>query len=71
MIFALFVTFGQSAGGHVFDEGIVTASRVLSWQSQPRQGFQIESVQELIAHDEVLAIPSIYSCEQLRTGHRD
>ena len=51
--FVLFVTFGQSAGGHVFDEGI-TASRVLSWQSQPRQGFQDRTVQELIAHDEVL-----------------
>jgi hypothetical protein len=27
---------------------------VLSWQSQPRQGFQDRTVQELIAHDEVL-----------------
>jgi hypothetical protein len=51
--FVLFVTFGQSAGGHVFDEGI-TASGVLSWQSQPRQGFQDQTIQELIGHDEVL-----------------
>jgi uncharacterized protein DUF3883/uncharacterized protein DUF3427 len=51
--FILFVTFGQSAGGHVFDEGI-TAPGVLSWQSQPRQGFKDRTVQELIAHDEVL-----------------
>jgi hypothetical protein len=61
----LFVTFGQSAGGHVFDEGI-TASGVLSWQSQPRQGLRSPRVRELIAHDE--ALNSIYLF--LRTAKR-
>jgi Protein NO VEIN, C-terminal/Domain of unknown function (DUF3427) len=55
--FVLFVTFGQSVGAHVFDEGI-TLSGVLSWQSQPRQGLQDRTVQEFIAHDE--ALNSIY-----------
>jgi hypothetical protein len=55
--FVLFVTFGQTASGHVFDEG-VTASGVLSWQSQPRQGLRSPIVQQLIAHDE--ALNSIY-----------
>jgi hypothetical protein len=55
--FVLFVTFGQSASGHVFDEG-VTAFGVLSWQSQPRQGLRSPIVQQLIAHDE--ALNSIY-----------
>src|SRR5437016_8152691 len=63
--FVLFVTFGQSAGDYVFDEG-VAASGVLSWQSQPRQGLRDRIVKELIAHDE--ALNSIYLF--LRTAER-
>jgi len=49
--FVFFVTFGKSQGEHVFDESI-TADGVLSWQSQPSQGFESEMIQTLINHDE-------------------
>jgi Domain of unknown function (DUF3883)/Domain of unknown function (DUF3427) len=48
--FLFFVTFGQRQGTHVFDEGI-TDTGVLSWQSQPRQGFHHPQVQQFIQHD--------------------
>jgi hypothetical protein len=48
--FVFFVTFGQQQGEHVFDEGI-TNTGVLSWQSQPRQGFHHPQVQQFIHHD--------------------
>jgi hypothetical protein len=37
---------------HRFDEGI-TPDGVLSWQSQPNQGFDSRVIKELIAHDEL------------------
>jgi hypothetical protein len=46
-----FVTFGQSQGDHIFDESI-TDEGVLSWQSQPAQGFQTDAIKELIQHDD-------------------
>jgi hypothetical protein len=49
--FVFFVTYGQSQGGHEFDEGI-SENGVLSWQSQPRQGFSNKTIQTLINHDE-------------------
>jgi hypothetical protein len=49
--FVFFVTFGKSQGEHKFDESI-TADGVLSWQSQPSQGFENDAIQELINHDE-------------------
>src|SRR5437773_6597511 len=55
--FVLFVTFGKRQGTHVFDEG-VTKLGVLSWQSQPQQGFSSRTVQKLISHDD--ATNSIY-----------
>ena len=48
-----FVTLGQTQGDHAFDESITTDG-VLSWQSQPRQGFENETIKSLIAHDERL-----------------
>jgi hypothetical protein len=45
-----FVTFGQQQGAHFFDEGI-TETGVLSWQSQPRQGFHHPQIQQFIHHD--------------------
>lgn len=45
------VTFGQEQGDHVFDESI-TEDGVLSWQSQPRLGFDSEPIQSLINHDD-------------------
>jgi Protein NO VEIN, C-terminal/Domain of unknown function (DUF3427) len=48
--FLFFVTFGQQQGTHVFDEGITDAG-VLSWQSQPRQGFRHAQIQQFIRHD--------------------
>jgi len=51
--FVFFVTFGKSQGEHTFDESI-TADGVLSWQSQPSQGFESEIIQSLINHDERL-----------------
>ena len=49
--FIFFVTFGQSQGDHVFDEGI-TRDGVLTWQSQPRHTLQSETIRKLINHDE-------------------
>ncbi|WP_366052571.1 DUF3427 domain-containing protein [Gluconobacter albidus] len=49
--FVLFVTFGQSASGHSFDEGL-DEDGILRWQSQPAQTFRSQSVQELIEHEE-------------------
>ena len=46
-----FVTLGQTQGDHAFDESITTDG-VLSWQSQPRQGLENETIKTLIAHDE-------------------
>lgn len=51
--FVFFVTFGKSQGEHLFDESI-TADGVLSWQSQPSQGFESETIQSFIHHDERL-----------------
>lgn len=46
-----FVTLGQSQGEHTFDESI-TAEGVLSWQSQPSQSFDSETIKSFISHDE-------------------
>jgi hypothetical protein len=46
-----FVTFGQEQGEHVFDESI-TEDGVLSWQSQPSQGFSSPVIHEFINHDD-------------------
>jgi len=51
--FVFFVTFGKSQGEHTFDESI-TQDGVLSWQSQPSQGFESEIIQSFINHDERL-----------------
>ena len=48
--FLFFVTYGQQQGTHVFHEGI-TDTGVLSWQSQPRQGFRDPHIQQFIHHD--------------------
>ena len=44
--YVFIVTYGQSQGDHQFDEGI-TKEGVLSWQSQPRQNFKAEKLEEL------------------------
>ncbi|MFP6643867.1 MAG: DUF3427 domain-containing protein [Candidatus Latescibacterota bacterium] len=49
---AFFVTFGQQQGDHVFDEGI-TQDGVLTWQSQPKQGFEDARIKSFILHDEL------------------
>ena len=46
-----FVTLGQIQGDHAFDESITTDG-VLSWQSQPNQGFGNDAIQSFISHDE-------------------
>lgn len=45
-----FVTYGQSQSGHDFDEGI-TPEGVLTWQSQPSQGFDHPRIQNWITQD--------------------
>jgi hypothetical protein len=45
------VTLGQIQGDHAFDESITTDG-VLSWQSQPNQGFGSDAIQAFISHDE-------------------
>lgn len=49
--YIFFVTFGQAQGDHQFDE-FITEDGVLSWQSQPRQGFQDRRIQDFIRHRE-------------------
>lgn len=46
-----FVTLGQTQGDHTFDESITTDG-VLSWQSQPHQGFDNKTIKSIISHDE-------------------
>jgi predicted HNH restriction endonuclease len=55
--FIFFVTLGQKQGEHIFDEGI-TEDGILSWQPQPKQGFNHAWIQAFINHDE--ARNSIY-----------
>jgi hypothetical protein len=49
--YVFFVTFGQSQGEHLFDEGI-TVDGVLSWQSQPQQDLNERRIQQWIHHNE-------------------
>ena len=49
--FVFIVTYGQSQGDHVFDEGI-TINGVLSWQSQPRHRLNSPIITQLIDHNE-------------------
>jgi len=51
--FVFFVTYGQSQGEHVFDEGI-TDDGVLSWQSQPSQHFKERRIKKFIEHNDQL-----------------
>lgn len=60
-----FVTLGQSQGEHTFDESI-TAEGVLSWQSQPSQSFDSETIKSLISHDE--RINNIYLFLRSKSG---
>jgi hypothetical protein len=48
-----FVSLGQTQGDHAFDEGI-TESGVLTWQSQPKQGFEDQAIKEWVSHDELI-----------------
>ena len=50
--FVFIVTYGQSQGGHDFDEGI-TEDGVLSWQSQPKQDFDNAVIKLLISHNDL------------------
>src|SRR5215469_5579790 len=49
--FVFLVTYGQSQGDHIFDEGI-SPEGLLRWQSQPRQTLSDNIIQQLIHHDE-------------------
>ena len=48
-----FLTYGQAQVGREFDEGI-TPDGVLTWQSQPSQGFDNKRIQKWISHDQVI-----------------
>jgi hypothetical protein len=50
--YVFFVTYGQQQGGHKFKEG-VTDQGILTWQSQPSQGFQNKHIQSFINHNEL------------------
>lgn len=63
--YVFFVTFGQTQGNHQFEE-FITEEGVLSWQSQPRQGFNDLRIKNFIKHREELN--SIYLF--LRTDKR-
>ena len=49
--YIIFVTHGQEQAGHKFQEA-VTTDGILSWQSQPKQGFQNAHVQTWINQHE-------------------
>lgn len=49
--YVFFVTFGQTQGNHQFVESINEAG-VLSWQSQPRQGFNDRRINNFVRHNE-------------------
>ena len=49
--YVFFVTFGQRQGKHRFYE-FVTDEGVLSWQSQPQQGFDDKRIANFISHKE-------------------
>lgn len=63
--FVFFVSYGQSQGDHDFDEGI-TEDGVLSWQSQPRQGFDNKTIQILINHNDLLENIYLFLRQDLR-----
>ena len=49
--FVFIVTYGQSQGGHDFDEGI-SNDGVLSWQSQPRHTLEDKWIKTFINHND-------------------
>lgn len=49
--FVFIVTYGQSQGGHDFDEGI-SNDGVLSWQSQPRHTHEDKWIKTFINHND-------------------
>ena len=51
--FIFLLTKGSEVSGHSFDEGI-TQDGILSWQSQPQNSFNSESIKKYIEHDEML-----------------
>ena len=57
--FIFFVTYGQKQAGHKFQEGI-TNDGILSWQSQPKQGFQSLHVQTWINQQETNCLISLF-----------
>lgn len=63
--FVLFVTFGQSTGGHDFDEGI-NGQGILRWQSQPGQTLKSGAIKEFIRQDADRSNVHLF----LRTGEK-
>lgn len=63
--FVFFVSYGQSQGDHNFDEGI-TEDGVLSWQSQPSQGFDNKVIKTLLEHDELVSNIYLFLRETVR-----
>lgn len=49
--YVFFVTYGQTQGNHEFEESI-SETGILSWQSQPRQGFKDRRIQDFLKHKE-------------------
>jgi hypothetical protein len=49
--FVFFVTFGRRQGDHEFDES-VTLDGVLTWQSQPHQALDDETIGQFVSHDD-------------------
>lgn len=64
-----FVTYGQSQSGHEFDEGI-TPDGVLTWQSQPSQGFDNERIQKWINQDLMVDKIHLFLRPHKRTDYR-
>ena len=64
-----FVTYGQSQSGHEFEEGI-TPDGVLTWQSQPSQGFDNQRIQQWINQDLIVDKIHLFVRPHKRTDYR-
>ncbi|MEX5271498.1 DUF3427 domain-containing protein [Kocuria sabuli] len=50
--YVFFVTFGSKQGDHEFEESI-SEDGLLTWQSQPKQGFSSVAIQNFISHNDL------------------
>lgn len=64
-----FVTYGHKVSGYQFDEGI-TPDGVLTWQSQPSQGFDNERINQWINQDQTVDNIHLFVRQNKKTEYR-